>query len=262
MKKLVLFDMDGTLTPARSKMTWNVIDALSDLQKNNFEIGIVTGSDLDYIKQQCDLIFDLSPVDCFNIHYLPCNGTKYYKMTANNFKCVYENNMRSKVGEKNWRNLIRVISGLQSTLVNNYDIPLTGNFLNYRGSTLNWCPIGRNANSGDRTAWCEIDDEKKIRSTWLSIARQALNNIGLNDIIIKFGGDTSFDIYPNGWDKTYAWKNFKDYDRIYFVGDRCDENGNDREAYLLSGKHGYSTDGPENTIQIIKKIIEQEAKNG
>ena len=85
MKKIVLFDMDGTLTPARKKMEWDVIDALADLQTVGAEIGIVTGSDLDYVKQQCDSIFDVSPVDCFNIPYLPCNGTKYFKFSSNGF---------------------------------------------------------------------------------------------------------------------------------------------------------------------------------
>ncbi len=49
MKKVVLFDMDGTLTPPRKKMQWDVIDVLTDLQKH-CEIGIVTGSDIDYVQ--------------------------------------------------------------------------------------------------------------------------------------------------------------------------------------------------------------------
>ena len=49
MKKIVLFDMDGTLTPARQPITWDMIRKLIDLQKSGFEIGIVTGSDLEYI---------------------------------------------------------------------------------------------------------------------------------------------------------------------------------------------------------------------
>ena len=60
MKKIVLFDMDGTLTPARKKMQWSMVDALADLQQAGAEIGIVTGSDLDYVRQQCDIIFDIS----------------------------------------------------------------------------------------------------------------------------------------------------------------------------------------------------------
>ena len=73
MKKIVLFDMDGTLTPHRKKMTWKIVSSLTKLQNSGYEIGIITGSDMDYIKQQCDILWDLSPVDYRSIHYLPCN---------------------------------------------------------------------------------------------------------------------------------------------------------------------------------------------
>jgi len=260
MKKIVLFDMDGTLTPARKRMGYGIIDAISELQKMDIEIGIVTGSDLNYIEQQCYLIFDMSPVNCFDIHYLPCNGTKYYRFKKNGFDTIYENDMRKELKEDDWRRLIQMLTSLQSSITRVHrNIPMTGNFINYRGSTINWCPIGRQATEKDRAEWCLWDKRQNIRNNWLTIARQGLNNADLEHIIIKMGGDTSFDIYPEGWDKTYAFKNFKDYDKIYFVGDRCGPSGNDQEAYELAGELGYNTIGPEQTIDIIKEIINKEA---
>ena len=258
MKKVVLFDMDGTLTPPRKKMQWDVIDVLTDLQKH-CEIGIVTGSDIDYVQQQLDLIFDMSPIDCYGIHYLPCNGTKYYKLSGSGFKPIYENNMRDYLAEDDWRRLMQLLTSLQSSVTRVHrNIPMTGNFISYRGSMINWCPIGRHATHSDREEWAALDKEQNIRNNWLTLARQGLNNICLSDIVIKLGGDTSFDIYPKGWDKTFAFKNFAGYEKIYFVGDRCDQNGNDREAYELAGDLGYKTSGPEQTIEIIKKIIEEQ----
>ena len=260
MKKIVLFDMDGTLTPPRKKMDWDIIDQLCDLQRAGFEIGILTGSDMNYVEQQCDLIFDLSPVDPFEVHYLPCNGTKYYRLSNNGFNAIYEKNMRQELQEDDWRRLMQLLTSLQSSITRVHrNIPMTGNFISYRGSTVNWCPIGRAANEADRTEWVLWDRRQRIRENWLTIARQGLNNADLEHIIIKLGGDTSFDIYPEGWDKTFAFSNFKDYDKIYFVGDRCGKHGNDHEAYLLAGELGYSTTGPKETIQIIKEIIKKEA---
>ena len=73
-------------------------------------------------------------------------------------------------------------------------------------------------------------------------------------ITIKLGGDTSFDIYPSGWDKTYGLKHFNGWD-VWFVGDRCGENGNDREIYEACIGQSYVTEGPENTAEIIECII-------
>jgi hydroxymethylpyrimidine pyrophosphatase-like HAD family hydrolase len=55
MKNLVLFDMDGTLTPPRSHLDYNLVDTLRELVKFA-EIGIVTGSDMDYLMQQCGFL--------------------------------------------------------------------------------------------------------------------------------------------------------------------------------------------------------------
>ena len=256
MKKIILFDMDGTLTPARQQMSMDIVRSLSVLQENGFEIGIVTGSDLNYVQQQCESMFDSALLDCTNIHYLPCNGTKYYTYNNGEFNSVYEKNMRKELGEGNWTRMIRLIAGLQFSLLNgNRNIPVTGNFINYRGSTLNWCPIGRQANKADRSVWKLWDIHSSIRRKWIKNARETFDSSGLENVVIKMGGDTSFDIYPEGWDKTYAFKNFDDYDKIYFIGDRCGPSGNDREAYELAGDLGFDTSGPQDTIEIINRII-------
>ena len=147
MKKLFLFDMDGTLTPARGKMEADILTYLTLLQRKEWDIGIISGSDMDYIEQQCDRLFDLSPINARDIHFLPCNGTKYYK----NFKKVWEYDMRSKLGSEFMTSLYKTLLHFQGNVVATYtDIPLTGNFFQMRGSVLNWCPIGRNAMQEDR----------------------------------------------------------------------------------------------------------------
>ena len=256
MKKIILFDMDGTLTPARKKMSVAVVRQLTALQESGFEIGIVTGSDLNYVQEQCEAMFESAILNCSDIHYLPCNGTKSYTYYNGEFLRVYEKNMRKELGEEAWSRMIRIITGLQFSLLNgNRNIPVTGNFINYRGSTLNWCPIGRQAENSDRSVWKLWDTHNSIRRKWLENARESFDNSGLKNVVIKMGGDTSFDIYPKGWDKTYAFKGFEDYDKIYFVGDRCGPNGNDKEAYELAGDLGFDTSGPDDTIEIINRII-------
>ncbi|GIQ86370.1 eukaryotic phosphomannomutase [Kipferlia bialata] len=54
------------------------------------------------------------------------------------------------------------------------------------------------------------------------------NNRGLR---FGIGGSISFDVVPQGWDKTVALKYLGDYRTIHFFGDRTGEYGNDREIY-------------------------------
>ena len=122
---------------------------------------------------------------------------------------------------------------------------------------INWCPIGRSATPSERKTFVELDTSfspsvrQKMRETVMSHREFCHLNME-----IKLGGDTSFDIYPNGWDKTFALNRFPDY-KVWFVGDRCHEGGNDKELYDLLKNEGrsFSTTGPEETMKIIQEKI-------
>jgi len=258
MKKLFLFDMDGTLTPARKKMSYDILASLENLQKSGWDIGIISGSDMDYIKYQCGLLFDLTPINVKKIHFLPCNGTKYYKA----FKKVWEYDMRSKLGNDLMTNVYRTLLRFQGNITATYlDIPLTGNFFQMRGSVLNWCPIGRNAQTLDREKWLKLDKKWMIREMYID---QFYANFSSDKITIKLGGDTSFDVYPKGWNKTFPLDKepFLKYKQVYFAGDRCLNSGNDEELYkYLKEKNNcnaFQVNNPNDTIKVIEKTLTQE----
>lgn len=251
MKNIFLFDMDGTLTPPRKPMGWDISAMLTDIQRSGDEIGIITGSDMDYVKQQCSLIFDMSPVNAYELHFLPCNGTKYY----HNDRCVYEQDMKDVFTPLEWNSLIRDLLICQTNFVLAHNIPLSSHFISFRGSMINWCPIGRTATHEQREQFVKYDKENNVREMFLE---HLINNFIHNeyDLTIKLGGDTSFDIYPTGWDKTFPLEStdyFNDY-QIYFVGDRCSAGGNDREIFLHPRTTAKETSSPEHTIEIVKSF--------
>jgi phosphomannomutase len=258
MKTLFLFDMDGTLTPPRQKMQYRVERMLSDIQMAGADVGIITGSDMNYVRQQCSIIFDVSPVRREEVHFLPCNGTKYIFGD----KELYSNDMIKELGETNWRRLVNQIILLQYNLIQEHKLsfPLTGHFFNYRESTLNWCPIGRNAKQSDRRIWEELDTNASIRKPILEKLRNFLSGQDFKTpVTVKLGGDTSFDIFPEGWDKTYPLERtslFDKYEKIYFLGDRCTPTGNDFEIFHHHRTEGIETDGPTTTVKIVNKILE------
>ena len=235
--------------------------ALGRLQDNGFKIGIVTGSGMDYIIQQCNSMFDMTPVNYLDIDYFPCNGTKSYKYAKGQYspELIYENHMKEKLGEKAYKKIIYELASFQCRLRNTdygEEIPLTGNFIDCRGSMINWCPIGRNASKQERKLWCNLDKEHDIR---LNILNSYFNIDMFQNLTVKLGGSTSFDIFPKGWDKTYVLRNFSDHDHIYFFGDKCEENGDDKEIYdeVLRRENGkaFKTKNPDHTIKLIDGIL-------
>ena len=261
MSQLFLFDMDGTLTPPRQKMPIGNEMMLGKIQHAGHDVGIITGSDMDYIRQQCATLFDMSLIATEEIHFLPCNGTKYLL----NGEEIYSKDMKEYMGVENWRSLVKFLLKKQYDLAHappvpiegKYIMPLTGHFFNYRQSMLNWCPIGRNAEKYDRLIWESLDEDNRLRKPIIESINQFLSSKDC-DITIKFGGDTSFDIFPTGWDKTYPLEFtdlFDKYELIYFIGDRCGEAGNDFEIYNHSRTLGFETSSPEETILIVNKIL-------
>jgi phosphomannomutase len=257
MKKVILFDMDGTLTEPRQTIKNSMINALIKLQKNKYEIAILSGSDMDYIEEQCNLIFEPNQLDWTKLHYLPCNGTKYYQVCrqTNKFKLVYELDMKKEIGEKKYNSIICALLAVQKRFIEDHpSISYTGTFIQNRKSMINYCPIGRSA-TVERKLWEKENKENILRKEIKNfLSKDSLKDI-FSQITIKLGGETSFDIYPIGWDKSYAWNVFKDFQEIYFVGDRCLPEGNDYEAYIKAGSRGYETEGPTQTIKIISEIL-------
>ena len=130
-----------------------------------------------------------------------------------------------------------------------------GTFVQYRKSLLNWCPIGRNANNQQRKDFIEFDSKSNFRLTMSSKLKTKINLLCPGKVTVKLGGDTSFDIYPTGWDKTYALRHFEDR-TCWFVGDRCGIDGNDYEIYQKCLGQSYVSEGPEHTKEIIDCITE------
>ena len=256
MKNLVLFDMDGTLTPPRSHLDYNLVDTLRELVRFA-EIGIVTGSDLDYLMDQCGFLTSKDDIK-LKLHLLPCNGTKHcappeYKHKSYSLK--HKQNMRKHIGEVNFTKIMKKLIDYQNHVVSHYDLPLTGHFISYRGSMLNWCPIGRNASINDRLSFKSLD--KSLRPSFRGLLLKQIEEefeTSRIPVTIKLGGDTSFDIYPNGWDKTYALKHFSDYE-IYFLGDKCGENGNDKEIYDALQPNSWWVESPKHTKKILQEIL-------
>jgi len=250
MADIVLFDLDGTLTPPRQGITKENLEKLTELSAFA-RVGIVTGSTLDYVKEQV-------PLDVFEhgVEALPCNGTEHWRYVNGHWQSVaVPKSMMNFLGRE-WRDLHLILSKLQQEVMENVkDIPLTGNFVSARSSMLNWCPIGREADRASRTWFESFDARNNFREGILALLKLRLMKLQ-TPLVAKLGGSTSFDIYPVGWDKTYALNHFPD-DTVWFIGDRCAPNGNDYEIYEAIKAYGraYHVDSHEETPAIIDEII-------
>jgi phosphomannomutase len=214
---LILFDVDGTLTRPRKKVTKQMLEVLLKL-RNNVTIGIVGGSDIGKIKEQ----MGNNVIEMFDYCFAE-NGIIGYK----NGELFANNNIVRYLGDD------KINKFINYTLkyISNIDIPIKrGTFIEKRNGMFNVSPIGRNCSQTERDEFEKYDNVHKIRQTMV------------NDLSFKFGdefnlhfsigGQISFDVFPKGWDKTYCLQYVEnDFENIYFFGDKTYKGGNDYEIY-------------------------------
>jgi phosphomannomutase len=257
-KSIVLFDMDGTLTPARKPIQYDMVKALVELSAYA-DIGIVTGSGFDYLKEQCRSMWvEIGSVRTDRIYLLPCNGTQLYRDKEFVWHCEHSVDMKEKIGQETYTHLLTIILGMQEKLTTGTGIslPFTGNFLSYRQSLLNWCPIGRDACDKERNEFKLFDSEYSYRAKAKKKLENALKKCNINTLEIALGGQTSLDLFPRGWNKSFALQHFPNWD-VWFIGDRCEKGGNDQAIYdvLVKKDRAFQTSGPQETKDILEKVI-------
>ena len=182
---VVLFDIDGTLTDHRRQVTPQMVAALTELS-HDAHLGFVTGSPLLLIEEQLSLFFNKdNAAAAENVDIFPCNGTQqfFWDSTDGKFICVNAVSMRKHLGDDCFRKLIISAQECQHQFMHEFalrhNIPMSGNFIDYRGSLLNWCPIGRMADFDERKKFIKADAELGIRKLLMSKYLEMIDDMGV-----------------------------------------------------------------------------------
>ncbi|QPG73718.1 Phosphomannomutase 1 [Brettanomyces nanus] len=240
-KTLCLFDVDGTLTPARLFVSPEMKETLRQLRKK-CAIGFVGGSDL---KKQLEQLGE-DVLDNFDFCFSE-NGLTAYRLG----KKLPSNSFIKWLGEEKYNRLAKFILKYLSEI----DLPVRrGTFVEFRKGMVNVSPIGRNASTEERNDYEKFDLEHKVREKFVTALKKEFLGLGLT---YSIGGQISFDVFPTGWDKTYCLNLVKDegFDQIHFFGDKTYKGGNDWEIYSDERTIGHSVKCPEDTIKSVKRVF-------
>lgn len=243
---LLLFDVDGTLTNPRATIDPAFEEFLYERIRPLATIGIVGGSDLEKmyeqlggqcIRQRFDYIF-------------PENGLVQIERGLE----VGKQSIHLHLGERTLQRFINFVLRYLSEL----ELPIKrGTFIEFRNGMLNVCPIGRQCTVDERNSFAAYDDHHKVRQQMIDVLRREFADI---DLTYSIGGQISFDVFPHGWDKTYALRHilkgpaaFKD---IHFFGDKTHPGGNDYEIYEHERTIGHRVTSPADTKRILMELFQ------
>ncbi|KAM3414987.1 Phosphomannomutase [Cercospora zeina] len=249
---ICLFDVDGTLTPARRTVSPEMLQLLSAL-RHKVAIGFVGGSDL--AKQQEQLGTASIPVTSLFDFCFAENGLTAYRMG----QPLASHSFIKWIGEEQYKKLVRYILHYIADL----EIPVKrGTFIEFRNGMINVSPVGRNASVQERNDYEKFDLEHGIRKKFVEDLKKQFPDLGLT---YSIGGQISFDVFPQGWDKTYCLQHVEneknlpggiEYTTIHFFGDKTYQGGNDYEIYEDPRTVGHSVKNPDDTAAELKKLFD------
>ena len=241
MKKVYVFDIDGTLTPPRQRMDENFAEFFLPFAKENI-VYLATGSDIEKAREQVDKrVLTL----CRGV--FACSGNEFWERG----KRVYSHEFQPHP---------QLVTFLERC-VEESDFPLkTGKHFEHRPGMLNFSVVGRNATLEERARYHEWDERKRERmSIAITILAQPKE---FRNVDVSIGGEISIDIYPKGKDKSQAVNMVREIHGlpIVFMGDKMGPNGNDFPAAraLKAGDTACQVENWQMTELLIRKELEKQ----
>jgi len=243
MNKIFIFDVDGTLTPSRQKMTTEFKEFFSEWVKKN-KFYLVTGSDLPKLQEQMDFM-DIEAEGIFT-----CCGNQFWKPDPSivnvSAELIYENKFE----------LPEHLEIFLKIVLKNSEYPHRyGNHIEDRGSMVNFSIVGRDCTMEQRQEFFEWDNKHNERKRIADIINKTTKGIEAS-----IGGQISIDIYPEGKDKSQVIdviKKREKADKYIFIGDRTMRGGNDfplaYKMWEMDDCESYQTDDIDNTIKLLKE---------
>ena len=238
--KIYLFDIDGTLTPARQPMSKDFAEFFIDFCKKNV-VYLCTGSDWEKVEEQV-------PHDILAMCHgaFTCSGNAYWTLDDNSEP---QEDLRHRQDFEPPENLIDDLS----LFLESSDYPAkVGKHIEERTGMINFSVVGRECTQEQRKEYAAWDKEHGEREKICSVLRKKYEQLSFN-----IGGQISIDISPIGNDKSRAAKLIREWHedaKIHFFGDKLQPGGNDYPVLKeLTEKDSYNqVKSHEDTWELLK----------
>jgi len=249
-KKIIAFDVDGTLSEPRQEIDSEMSLLLKRLLQTK-KVAIISGGAFEHIEKQ--VLIPLNRLKKFdenlyrNLILLPTNGGGFYIYNGN-----WQEVDSNKLSESDKTEITKAINEAVKSDVNLQTSDDFGLKIQDRESEITYSALGENAPVNLKKDW---DSDFKKRIVMQKILMTKLPNYE-----VKIGGTTSIDITPKGMDKAYGIKKLLDHlnfqkSEALFFGDAVYENGNDFPVKQM-GVETIKVNGPKETEKLIREMLE------
>jgi phosphomannomutase len=243
VKKLIVYDLDGTLAESKSSLDAEMAARLHDLL-GIIKVAVISGGGRPQFEKQ--LLSHLRHDErLVNLSLLPICGTKFYQY-AGDWKKLYEEDFTADQREK-------ILSSLKKAMgVAGFKVEKTwGEIIEDRGSQITYSALGQQAPLEAKEKW-DPDHAKRKKI-------KALLDTYIPEFSVRMGGATSIDITKPGIDKAYSIRKLRDLlgislKEMIYIGDALFVGGNDYPAEE-AGVVSIPVRDPQETKRVTETII-------
>ena len=243
MKKLIVFDLDGTLAESKSSLDAGMSKLLNTLL-GIIKVAVISGGNWPQFEKQ--LLLKLTHDEQLkNLFLLPTCGTKFYKYTGE-WEEIYSEDFTSDEKKKVISSLTKVIDEVDFKIKK-----VWGEVIEDRGSQITFSALGQQAPIEEKKKW----DPEFVKRKKMKTLLDAL----MPEFSVRLGGTTSIDVTKPGIDKAYGIRKLRDtlgttLNEMIFIGDAVFPGGNDYPA-KEAGVVTIQVKNPEETKLVIETII-------
>ena len=243
MKKLIVFDLDGTIAESKSPLDAEMATLLGGLLAV-VKVAIISGGNWPQFQRQ--VLNQLAQgLHLKQLSILPTCGTKFYRYESS-WKLLYSEDFTAEQREK-------IIHSLKQAIAKSgFAAPKTwGEQIEDRGSQVTFSALGQAAPIEDKKKWDPDFSKRKQMKDFLDTL--------IPEFSVRLGGTTSIDVTKPGIDKAYGIRKLRDSlgitipDMVY-VGDALFPGGNDypaKEAGVLC----IQVRDPDESKRVIETIV-------
>jgi hypothetical protein len=242
MKKLIVFDLDGTLAESKSSLDPEMSTLLGALL-GTVKVAVISGGNWPQFQQQ--LLSNLPHDERLkNLSILPTCGTKFYQYKSS-WEILYSEDFTSE-------QKLKIISSLHKAIELSGFKPerVWGELIEDRGSQVTFSALGQQAPLEEKKKWDpDFAKRKKMK---------VLLDTFIPEFSVRLGGATSVDVTKPGIDKGYGIRKLRDVlgiaiTEMVFIGDALFPGGNDYPA-KEAGALSIQVRDPDETKRVIEAI--------
>lgn len=254
-KKIIVFDLDGTLTETKSPMDAQMSELLSQLLAKRMVV-VIGGGKYELFKEQ--LIRRLRAPNKLlkNLFLFPTTATAFYRYRSG-WKRIYYH----ELSKKDKQAIRQAFQAVFKEMEYMHPKKIYGKLIEDRGTQMSFSVFGQDIVAVLGEKGIRMKKEWKRKYTPLKLKMAKLLAQRLPNLEVRAAGYTTIDITRKGIDKAYGIHQIRKYlhvpiSQMIFVGDALFPGGNDFAA-RRTGVKCIAVSGPKEVKRLIRSWLNQ-----